>query len=171
MSFQGWVKLHRKIQDHWIYQEKRTFSRYEAWLDLIMMANHREQKMLIDNELLTVKRGQSITSIRKLCDRWNWSNTKVRNFLEILKEDEMIVYKSDTKKTTIGVVNYDLYHEIENKKHHENDSEASQKHNGNISETHKQEYKELKELKTKEEETSDSVIQFLIDNKIVHENG
>lgn len=132
MSNQGWVKLHRKIQDHWLYQEERQFSRYEAWLDLIMMANHKDNKTLIDGSLKTVKKGQLITSIRKLCDKWNWSNTKVKNFLNLLQDDEMIDVKSDTKKTVITIVNYTTYHNIDNEKttqeRHESDTEATQKH-------------------------------------------
>lgn len=200
MSKQGFVKLYRQIQDHWLYQEKRTFSKYEAWLDLLMMVNHKESKVLIDNELLTVKRGQCITSIRKLCDRWGWSNTKVKNFLELLKNDGMIIYKSDRRKTAIAIVNYDFYHDDDSEKHHGNDSPKrhendsqisethkkndtettaptldtqdfsgggdSEKHHRNDTETHKQECKEVYK-----EEDRDPVIQFLIDNKIVHEVG
>lgn len=125
MISKGWIKLHRKIQDHWIYQEDRVFSRYEAWLDLIMLANHKDNKSLIDGELVTVKKGSLITSKRKLSDRWKWSNTKTDNFLKLLEQDGMITHKSDTKKTVITVVNYEVYHEKENEKRHENDSEVS----------------------------------------------
>lgn len=125
----GWIKLQRRIQSHWLYQEKRVFSRYEAWLDLLMMANHKERKILIDSKLETVKSGQIITSVRKLCDRFSWSNTKVNSFLKLLEQDEMIAYKSDTKKTVISIVNYGVYH-------NEETAETTHKHNGNISEAH-----------------------------------
>lgn len=150
MGSRGWIKLHRKIQDHWIYQEKRQFSRYEAWLDLIMLANHRDNKSLIDGELITVKKGSFITSKRQLCGRWNWSNTKVDNFLKLLEEDGMVTHKSDTKKTVITIAKYEVYHELENEKRHESETETKQKHNGNETETDKQELKELKNLRTKE---------------------
>lgn len=123
----GWIKLHRKIQDHWVYKEKRTFSKYEAWLDLIFMANHKQNKALIDGELVTIERGQFITSIRKLCDKWSWSNTKVNNFLNVLESDGMITKESDTKKTVISLANYGIYHDNESEKtsqeHHANDTE------------------------------------------------
>lgn len=143
----GWIKLHRKIQDHWIYQEERTFSRYESWLDLIMLANHKDNKTLIDGELITVEKGSFITSKRKLSIRWKWSNTKVDNFLKLLEQDGMIEQKSDTKKTVVTIVKYEVYHELEKEKRHENETETKQKHNGNETETYKQ---ELKNLRTKE---------------------
>jgi len=32
----GWIKVHRKVQDHWIFKEQREFSRFEAWLDMLL---------------------------------------------------------------------------------------------------------------------------------------
>ncbi|MCY8971474.1 Replication protein O [Bacillus atrophaeus] len=128
----GWIKLHRSVQDHWIYQEKRKFSKYEAWLDLLMMASHKDNKFVLGNELYEVKRGQFISSIRKLGERWSWSNTKVTQFLDLLRKDEMIDFKKDTKKTLITIVNYGVYHDSDEEKktviEHKNDTKATQKH-------------------------------------------
>src|SRR5690606_32534716 len=99
---------------------------------MLMMANHKENKFLLGNELVEVERGQFITSIRKLGERWNWSNTKVSQFLDLLKSDEMIDFKKDTKKTVITIGNYGVYHDGENTKktqnEHEKDTERTQKH-------------------------------------------
>lgn len=111
----GWIKLHRKIQDHWIYQEKRKFSRYEAWLDMIMMANHKGNRFLHGSELIEVERGQFVTSEIKLMDRWDWGKNKIRLFLDLLEKDGMIVRKADRKRTTITICNYGLYHDSETK--------------------------------------------------------
>ncbi|WP_051289636.1 hypothetical protein [Paenibacillus massiliensis] len=107
----GWIKLHRKIQDHWIYQEKRKFSRYEAWLDMIMMANHKGNRFLHGNELIDVERGQFVTSEIKLMDRWDWGKNKIRLFFDLLEKDGMITRKADRKRTTITICNYGLYHD------------------------------------------------------------
>ncbi len=105
----GWIKLHRQIWDHWLYQEKRSFSRYEAWLDILLMANHSDNRVLLGSELIEVERGSFITSELKLMDRWGWSKKKLRTFLELLEKEGMIQKKSDRKKTTIKVLNYGLY--------------------------------------------------------------
>lgn len=112
---EGWIKLHRKIQDHWIYQEKRKFSRYEAWLDMIMMANHKGNRFLHGSELVEVERGQFITSELKLMDRWDWGKNKLRLFLDLLEKDGMIIKKTDRKRTAITICNYGLYHDSETK--------------------------------------------------------
>ena len=104
----GWISLHRQIWNNWVWEDK-PFSKGQAWIDLLLMANHEDKKVLIGNQLITVKRGSFVTSIRKLCDRWGWSNTKVRSFLSLLEQDGMLIVKSDAKKTTLTIVNYSDY--------------------------------------------------------------
>ncbi len=127
----GWISLYRSIQDHWLWREK-PFSKGQAWMDLLLSANHQDKKIVFDSNLIEVKRGQFITSIRKLCDRWGWSNSKVKKFLELLQGDGMLTYKSDTKKTTINIEKYELYQSSNDTK---NDAKASQKHHRNATET------------------------------------
>jgi len=133
----GWISLYRSIQDHWLWQEK-PFSKAQAWLDLLLSANHEDKKIVFDSNLVEVKRGEFITSIRKLCERWGWSNSKVKKFLDTLQLDGMIAYKSDTKKTAINIVNYNVYQPLSDtktsQKHHRSDTETSQKRHRNITE-------------------------------------
>lgn len=106
----GWVSIHRSIYDNWIWNDDEEFDKRSAWIDLLLMVNHEDKKVLIDGNLELVKRGQRITSIRKLCNRWKWSRTKVNNFLKLLEKDNMIYLKIEPhKKTIITIVNYNLY--------------------------------------------------------------
>lgn len=127
----GWISLHRQIQEHWVWKDK-PFSKGQAWLDILMMVNHEDKKVLLGTELVEVKRGSRITSIRQLCDRWGWSNTKINSFLTVLENDGMLVVKSDTKKTVLTVVNYSDYQVSKNE---ENDTETTEKRHGNDTET------------------------------------
>lgn len=106
---QWYISLHRDIHNHWLYQEKRVFSRYEAWLDLLMMANHAPWKARIWNELIDVERWSFISSELKLMEKWWWSKSKLRSFLDLLEKDEMLMKKSDNKKTTFFILNYNKY--------------------------------------------------------------
>lgn len=107
----GWLCLHRSLSDHWLWQDK-PFSRGQAWIDILFLANHSDNKFLFGNELITVDRGEFITSELKLMERWGWGKTKVRAFLSVLEIDNMIVKKSDHKKTAIKVVNYGKYNDF-----------------------------------------------------------
>lgn len=105
---QGWISLHRQLQKHWLWADK-PFSKGQAWIDLLLSANHCDRKVLLGNELIEVKAGSFITSELKLMERWGWSKSKVRKFLEVLQSDGMIVKNSDKKKTTIIIENYSVY--------------------------------------------------------------
>lgn len=124
----GWISLHRSIENHWLFKENRKFSKFEAWIDILLMVNHKDKKFILGNELVFVKRGQKITSIRKLCERWSWSNNKVKNFLKLLEDDGMLIAKSDAKKTLLTVVNYEVYQNDDLEKRRKSDASASLMH-------------------------------------------
>ena len=108
MTRQGWVAIYRQVQDHWIWKDK-PFSKQAAWIDMLLFANHDDNKFMLGNELVEVKCGSFITSEVKLMERWGWSKCKTRAFLDLLQKDGMIVKKTDRKKTTIDIVNYGDY--------------------------------------------------------------
>jgi len=105
----GWIKIHRCITDHWIYTEKRSFSKFEAWLDILVTVNFADADVIIKGKIYKVKRGQSILSMDSWANRWNWNKSKVRRFFALLEKDKMIVVKSDNKTTQLTVCNYESY--------------------------------------------------------------
>ncbi len=106
---EGWVKLHRQIQDCWIWSIDKPFDERSAWIDLILSANHKDVKIQFNGELIIIKRGQFLTSIRKLSDKWKWNKDKTLKFLKLLESDNMIVRESDRFRTLITIENYGLY--------------------------------------------------------------
>ncbi len=150
----GWIKLHRSIRNHWIFEEKRKFSKFEAWVDLILLANHRENTFVLGNEVIKCERGMHITSKRQLGRRWNWSSTKVGNYLELLRKDEMISYISDSKKTIISIENYNIYQDEKNTEKNEKEIKSQ------IKENQKQTNKNVKNVKNEEEIYID-VIEYM----------
>ena len=105
----GWISLHRCIQDHWIWQDA---NRFKWWIDLLLRANNKDAKVLIDGSLMECKRGQFITSLGKLAEEWMVSRNTVRRFLDALESDTMIVRKSTHKLTQITICNYDSYQDV-----------------------------------------------------------
>ena len=105
----GWISIHRKLKDHWIYKDNRVFSKFEAWIDILLEVNHSEVKTVIKETLFTVKRGESINSLDTWARRWNWNKSKVRRFLKLLQNDSMIELKNEHKTTRLTVCNYDSY--------------------------------------------------------------
>ncbi|HCX2121108.1 TPA: DnaD domain-containing protein [Staphylococcus aureus] len=135
----GWISIDRSIQNHWLFKEKRTFSKFEAWIYLLMEANHSKAKVPIGNQIVTVERGQRLTSILTLSDLFNWSRFKVKTFLDLLESDGMLEVKTTSKYTLITIVNYDFYQSEQGRNQHQNDiNPTSKQHQSNINPTSKQ---------------------------------
>ncbi len=123
----GWIKLHRQITDNDIWHEE-PFTKGQAWIDILLMVNHKEGKFLLGGKMITVEAGSRVTSIRKLCKRWMWSNTKVKSFLNLLAREGMLTHESDSKKTVLTVTNWGLYQNGDGEKRHGNVTETPPKH-------------------------------------------
>lgn len=116
MSKQGYIKLHRQIQDCWIWideNEPERFTRGQAWIDLLLFANHREKKIRYNDGFKIIKRGQFLTSKRKLAERWMWNRRTVDRFFDLLVKDEMVSVEYTTKHTLVTIINYDNYQSSE----------------------------------------------------------
>lgn len=114
MSDKGWIKTYRKIQDCWIWLDKEPFDKRSAWIDLLLTANHADKKILFNGELITIERGQILTSIRQLAEKWKWSYDKVLRFLRLIENDGMIKKESDNFRTLLTIENYEVYQELPN---------------------------------------------------------
>ena len=158
----GWIKLYRQLQDCWIWQRNEPFDYRSAWIDLLLSANHSDKKILFNGELITVKRGQILTSIRKLSAKWKWSVNKVYRFINLLEDDEMLQKESDKDRTLITIVNYSIFQccEYTNENSSENTNGNSDEYTSdtptetptNTPTEHKQECKEYKNDKNEKNE-------------------
>ena len=101
----GWVLLYRSLQEHWLW-DRKPFSDGQAWIDLIMLANHEEHNFVYKGQQMVAKRGQLNRSISSLAERWGWSKSKATRFFNDLKADGMVTVESDHNRTTITIENY-----------------------------------------------------------------
>lgn len=105
----NWIKLNRSITDHWLWTSGETFSRGQAFIDLLLMAAYADHPVMSQGKKINLKRGSMVTSIRYLADRWRWSKDKTLHFLNDLEADGTIEKVSDTKRTVLTIVNYEKY--------------------------------------------------------------
>lgn len=102
----GWIKIHRQIRDHWIWNDPVKTHR---WLDILLDVNHQGKKVNIGNELYECRQGQTVRSLRGWADRWGVSKDSARAFLRLLESDGMIRHENLKKTTRVTVCNYDIY--------------------------------------------------------------
>lgn len=106
---QGWISLHRKIRDNWIWTDP---VKLKWWLDIVMEVNHKARKVNIGLHIVDCGRGQSIRSLQGWAERWNVSKSSARHFLNLLHGDSMIILENIKISTRITVCNYDNYNNV-----------------------------------------------------------
>ncbi|MCM1223431.1 MAG: hypothetical protein NC548_54180 [Lachnospiraceae bacterium] len=104
------LPLNRKIMKHWLWEDK-PFSKGQAWIDLLMLANYTEKKKPVNREIIMYKRGNVNLSMKQLADRWGWDRRTVKRFLDLLSNDDMVSVNSTTHGTTITIINYDVFND------------------------------------------------------------
>lgn len=104
----GYFSINRSIEDNWLWKQK-PFSKGQAWIDLILLANHSEVKLPKGDEINTYKKGCVHRSIYFLAERWGWNRKTVRRFLSVLENDQMVSVSCTASGTTITLINYEKY--------------------------------------------------------------
>jgi glycyl-tRNA synthetase beta subunit len=107
MSY-GYIKLHRKIQK-WEFYFQEPFNRPMAWIDLLLLANYKDNNIRIRGILIKLKRGQMAYSIESLAKRWQRNRKTVMAWLNEFKLDNMLDTKKTNVTTIITIINYNQY--------------------------------------------------------------
>lgn len=105
---EGWIKIHRKIAENDVWLSE-PFSRGQAWVDLIMIANRKPGYFKIRGNRIDVNIGQVGRSASSLAHRWRWSRSKVERYLEELQKEQQITQQKSNITTLITILNYSQY--------------------------------------------------------------
>ena len=108
----GYLALWRKVRDHAFWKERRVFSKFEAWVDILMSAQWQEepQDVVLGMTVLIQNYGECLKSTRTWAYRWNWSQSKAKRFLTFLdKKLNQITVKNEGITTRLKVINYKFF--------------------------------------------------------------
>ena len=106
MAVTGWIKIHRELGKHWLAQDMERLGR---WIDLLLLANYEDGKVLVGDSLVTLKRGQMIMSFSFLANRWKCSKSTASKFIELLESDGMVERSTERRATILTICKYDSY--------------------------------------------------------------
>jgi hypothetical protein len=137
MTMIGYIALHRKLSDNPLWTCE-PFTRGQAWVDLLLLANYKDDFYYVRGVKVVVKRGEIRWSEPRLSERWQWSRTKLRKFLNDLEKEQQITQQKSNIVQTITLVNYDEYQKKEQQVIQQKDSRKT-------AERHIQEREERKE--------------------------
>lgn len=122
---QGFIIVHRKITDNWLWLSE-PFTKSQAWIDLLLIANHTPNSFFIRGIKIDVKRGQIGWSEENIALRWKWSRNKLRKFLKMLEKEQQIKQHRSNIINIIEILNYDIYQDMNNKKNNKKTTEKQQ---------------------------------------------
>jgi hypothetical protein len=123
---EGWIKIHRQISDNPLWFSEK-FTRGQAWIDMLILANHKDSFFYKRGVKIEVKRGQLGRSEVELSDRWSWSRSKVRKFLNDLEKEQQIEQQKTNVTQLITIINYDKYQQKEQQTEQQKDSKRTAK--------------------------------------------
>lgn len=109
----GYVAISRELFDHPAFAPD-PYSEREAWAWMIAAAAWKPSKVRVGRKVFNLRRGQLVFAERFLADKWGWTKSKVRRFLQRLSKncDEsgpMVNLTADREATLITICNYDKY--------------------------------------------------------------
>lgn len=106
----GFIKLHRSLMNDQYFWADKPFAKGQAWIDLLMLANWKRRKCLINGRLVWLYPGDIYASTRFLAERWGWSKNKVSTFLKDLVKGECIIWpQKGQQNCIISLENWERY--------------------------------------------------------------
>lgn len=107
---EGWISLHRKLLNtSWFNKSEYV----QLWIYLLLKANYQDKEVYIGNEKVIVKRGQILTSRKKLAEVVHQNENKIYRALKCFENEHQIEQHKTKKYTVITIVNYDMYQKSE----------------------------------------------------------
>ena len=151
---EGWIKLHRKTIEHWIFTNPNYF---RAWVIMLFTVNYEPKKILINGLLIDCDRGQSLLSLESWVDLFgvskkngSWTFQKVRTFFDLLEQDGMITKENMIKTTRITICNYATYQDIQQPNNNQVTTKQQLDNNQITTTKESKEIKKDKNIKNKE---------------------
>jgi hypothetical protein len=123
---QGWIKLHRQLQDFPQWTSEK-FTRSHAWVDLLLLANHSYSFYYIRGNKVEVFRGEIARSEDWFAERWKWSRGKLGRYLKTLQTEQQIEIIKTGIINKIKILNYDFYQEKDDRQYSRQTTERRQK--------------------------------------------
>ncbi len=118
----GYIRLSRTFFKDIYWNQKRTYSLAEAWLDLIQMARFEatpESRILLNGRMITIKRGEIHASLRFLSERWKWGLGKTKRFIDKCKKNGQVEHRTEQGESVLKLCKYEYYNPLRNTDEHD----------------------------------------------------
>lgn len=107
---EGWLKLHRSLQDH---PRASNSSWLSLWLHILLLATHKSTRMVFAGQIMDLKPGQLITSRIALSAKTGIHRSMVDRILQTMVDEHQIEQQTSTVSRLITICNWDRYQHVE----------------------------------------------------------
>lgn len=107
---QGWIKIHRSIEDKGYYRDSEYI---HLWVHLLLKVNHEEKEFLFNGKIIKIKRGQCVTGRKKLSQETGISESKIERILKLFESEQQIEQQTNNRNRIITIKNYNEYQKNE----------------------------------------------------------
>lgn len=150
----GWVKLHRKILENPIVRKPNYLA---LWVVLLLKANHKDNKMIWNNDILIIKEGQLLTGRKELSKETGIPEGTLEGILTAMEKNQHLIQQQKTTKyRIITILNWKNY------QHSDNTSDNKPTTNQQQTDTNKNDNKDKNEKTINTTEPSSEEIGILI---------
>jgi len=160
---EGWIRLYRKSIENQLYFSE-PFTRWQAWMDMCIIANHKPGWFIKRGIRVDVGVGQIGWDLENLAKRWKWSRGKVERFFCMLENDGQIIRQKSNVTTLISICNYGKYQTDSKAKSNVN-SKANDKADGHQTAKQTDTNKNVKKKKKNDKEEIDESISLKISDE------
>lgn len=119
---QGWIKLHRKMLHSNVFQNEKLF---KVFMYCLMKATHSEHRQLVGKQFIELEQGQFVFGRKKAAVELNMKESTVRDYINLLKQDNTIHVNTTNKYSIITVVNWEVYQHKEEDYRQQNDNKVT----------------------------------------------
>lgn len=91
----GFIAIERRVFATSLWRAERTYSLFEAYVDLVQMARFGSgtTERMVGSKCVRVGRGEVAATQTFLAKRWGWSRTSVQRFIERGEKEQLFIYR------------------------------------------------------------------------------
>jgi hypothetical protein len=102
----GYLLLWRDIMDNPLWNDGRPFSQGQAWIQILLWAEFKSDKQIINGQLVSLKPGEFCMSQREMAESMNWTQSTLNRWLKKLVTLNQVCIKHESRTTHVSVVNW-----------------------------------------------------------------
>lgn len=106
VTISGWIKLHRSILDHWVFEDPEKF---KLWTYILTKASYKDCKISVRGSLVSLEPGEVVFGRKKWSEELKIAESKLYRSIKLFEAEGMVITKKTNRYSVIKIVNWSKY--------------------------------------------------------------